>query len=167
MNRQDQDNKLDQWLKRHRGLLLKVARSFASESNDRDDLFQEIVLQVWRSVPRHNNEVAESTWIYRVALYTAISWSRKETKRREKSRELEREGVSDETDADPRVEWLYQQIAELAPIDRSLTLLMLDGFSYREMSATLGMTESNVGVRINRIKTQLSNALEQEDRHEF
>ncbi len=63
---------------------------------------------------------------------------------------------------DPRLEWLYEKIAEMEPIDRSLTLLVLDGFSYREMSETMGISESNVGVRINRIKSRLTKLLEEE-----
>mgnify|MGYP001823318934 CR=1 FL=1 len=167
MNSQEQDDTLNEWLGRHRGLLLKVARSFSSESNDRDDLLQEIVFQVWCSIPQYKNSVAESTWIYRVALYTAISWSRKESKRRERKREWTQEqDVVDQSIVDPQVEWLYERIAELDPIDRSLTLLMLEGFSYREMSETLGMSESNVGVRINRIKKQLTDKLQQEKNRE-
>ena len=168
MNRQVQDDILGQWLGRHRGLLLKVARSFAAESNDRDDLLQEIVFQVWTSIPQYKDKVAESTWIYRVALYTAISWSRKESRRSQRRRELTQGAdVADETIVDPQVEWLYERIAELDPIDRSLTLLLLEGFSYREMSETLGMSESNVGVRINRIKKQLTNKLQQEKTREL
>lgn len=156
MNNQEQDEILDNWLTRHRGLLLKVARSFASQSNDRDDLLQEIVLQVWRSIRQYKAEVTESTWIYRVALYTAISWHRKESKRNQHHYEIAPEEIADPSRLDPRVEWLYEKIAELGPIDRALALLLLDGFSYREMSQTLGMTQSNVGVRINRIKQQLT-----------
>jgi RNA polymerase sigma-70 factor (ECF subfamily) len=88
MNQTQQDKKLNDWLDQHKGLLLKVARSFAIDSHDRDDLLQEIVLQVWRSIPRYTAEVKESTWIYRVALYTAVSWSRKESKRKITKHEL-------------------------------------------------------------------------------
>jgi len=162
MNTQEQEDRLNVWLGCHKGLLLKVARSFAPHSNDRDDLLQEIVLQLWKSIPQKPDQVAESTWIYRVALYTAISWSRKESKRQQRRRELPPEEIVDETDADPRVEWLYEKISELDPIDRSLTLLLLDGFSYREMAETLGISESNVGVRISRLKKQLTAKLERE-----
>jgi RNA polymerase sigma-70 factor, ECF subfamily len=166
MNKQQQDEIFNRWLNLHRGLVSKVARSFAAESNDRADLFQEIAFQIWKSIPRYRDEVAESTWIYRVALYTAISWSRKESKRQERSQEMASgEAVVDQSIVDPQVEWLYEKIAEFEPIDRSLTLLLLDGFSYREMSDTLGISESNVGVRINRIKKQLANQLQREKKH--
>jgi RNA polymerase sigma-70 factor (ECF subfamily) len=162
----DRDARLGDWLRRHRGLLVKVTRSFARTPQDRDDLLQEIAFQVWESIPRYTAEVAESTWLYRVAFYTAINWSRKETTRRARTEEYCAEvpaAVVDAPDAgDPRLEWLYRRIAKLEPIDRSLTLLLLEGHSYREMSITLGLSESNVGVRINRIKKKLSRQLEQE-----
>jgi len=167
MNERQQDEKLNAWLDRHRGLILKVTRSFAVTSHDRDDLFQEIVLQVWKSIPRYTNRVAESTWIYRVALYTAINWTRKETRSDRATNDLADEPVAKMPTADPRVDWLYEQIATLAPIDRSLALLMLDGLSYREISGTLGLSESNVGVRLNRIKKQLTARLERKGKHEF
>ena len=78
MNRTDPERTLNDWLGRHRGLLMKVARSFASTAHDRDDLLQEIAFQVWKSIPGYRSEIAETTWLYRVAFYTAINWSRKE-----------------------------------------------------------------------------------------
>lgn len=167
MNEAQQDKRLNEWLDQHKGLLLKVARSFAIDSHDRDDLLQEIVLQVWRSIPRYTAEVKESTWIYRVALYTAVSWSRKESKRKITKHEITHDPIDRVPAADPRVDWLYEKITELVPIDRSLALLMLDGLSYREISQTLGMSESNVGVRMTRIKKQLVNKLQRQGKDEL
>src|SRR5215211_311438 len=70
------------WLKQHSGLVFKVARTFAPSDGDRDDLVQEILLQLWRSLPRFEGKARESTWIYRVALNTALAWHRGEHKRR-------------------------------------------------------------------------------------
>ena len=156
MKKEQQDKTFNRWLERHRGLLLKVVRSYAKALHDQDDLFQEIILQVWKSIPSFNESVAETTWIYRVSFYTSISWLRKTSK--EKRVELGDSTsllVQPNNPSDPKLDWLYEQIQALDPVDRSLTLLMLDGFSYREMAETLGMTESNVGVRINRIKKRL------------
>lgn len=164
MNREQQDRVLNDWLSRHKGLLLKVARSFSgASSDDRDDLLQEIVLQVWRSIPGYPPEIAETTWIYRVALYTAVSWSRKEANRKVVQLDESKEPIADISLADPRVEWLYEKIAELKSIDRSLALLLLDGFSYREIAQMLGLSESNVGVRINRLKKQLTAKFHREE----
>ncbi|XZE56460.1 RNA polymerase sigma factor [Planctomycetaceae bacterium SH139] len=162
MKYQEQERILATWFSHHHGLMLKIARAFASESNDRDDLLQEIALQVWRSIPRYQRAVAESTWIYRVALYTAISWARKERKRTNLRSDLPVEPVAQQQPPDPRLDWLYQKISELQPVDRAIALLLLDGFSYREISQAIGISESNVGVRINRIKNQLTKKLSRE-----
>ncbi|MCC9603893.1 sigma-70 family RNA polymerase sigma factor [Stieleria sp. JC731] len=163
MNRRSHKTTFDRWLDHHLGLLLKVAASFSSDKIDRDDLLQEMTFQMWRSIPNYDGRVRESTWIYRVALYTAIRWSKVESKRRQRTTQLEQPSiVIDQTDSDPRLRWLYEKISELDPIDRSLALLMLDGFSYHEMSDMLGLSESNVGVRISRLKKQLIQKLEQE-----
>src|SRR5690349_23866342 len=123
---------------------------------DRDDLFQEITVQVWRSIPSFRHESGETTWIYRVALNTAIQWVKKERKHSEAGT-LDRVYVLEEYEVgvDEQLDWLYKQIHQLNGIDRSITLLMLDNFSYKEMADILGITESNVGVKINRIKKRL------------
>jgi RNA polymerase sigma-70 factor (ECF subfamily) len=98
--------------------------------------------------------------MYRVALNTAIAWTRKQNRHR-RGKEL-LDGMEDllttasAEGRDPRVEWLYQQIAQLKDVDRSVALLLLDGFSYKEIAAIVGLTESNVGVKINRIKAALA-----------
>jgi RNA polymerase sigma-70 factor (ECF subfamily) len=148
------------WLARHKGILFKVVHAYAMEHADRQDLFQEVVLQVWHSVEAFRGESAVPTWLYRVALNTAIAWGRKEDRhRRGKEPFAAVEGLlttSSSGTPDPRVEWLYQQIAQLKDVDRSVALLLLDGFSYKEIAAIVGLTESNVGVKINRIKSVLA-----------
>ena len=159
MNDTEQKRILDEWLHTHRGLLFKALRAFAFSAHDQDDLFQEIAFQLWQSIPNFKGDSSASTWVYRVALYSAIKWSQKEQRRNAKHEDLDvashipRNQASDD---DPRVAWLYQQIGQLAPIDRSLILLQLEGLSYKEMSEALGISESNVGVKINRIKNKMS-----------
>jgi RNA polymerase sigma-70 factor (ECF subfamily) len=97
--------------------------------------------------------------MYRVALNAAIAWTRKEDRHQRGKQPLAVvEGLLTTASAapDPRVEWLYRQIAQLKDVDRSVALLLLDGFSYREIAAIVGITESNVGVKINRIKSALA-----------
>ena len=122
-------------------------------------MFQEITIQVWKSIPNFRNESSEATWIYRVALFSAIAWTRKEKKHNSEIEPIaEMELVHSENNElnDPRLDWLYEQIARLNEIDRSLTLLLLDGYSYKEMAEIIGISESNVGVKINRIKKSLT-----------
>jgi RNA polymerase sigma-70 factor (ECF subfamily) len=164
----EQKSVFDSWLGTYRGVLFKVVRAYAFTRHDQEDLFQEIATQVWISVPGFESNSAPSTWIYRVALNTAISWSRKELRHRGKTHVLEGANAALElsnSDIDPRLEWLYEQIAQLSEIDRSLAVLLLDGFTYREMAEALGISEVNVGVRIHRIKAHLTKESTKESRH--
>lgn len=155
----------ESWIDAHKAILFKVARVYGDTHSDREDLFQEIALQVWHSVEAYQGDCAPTTWIYRVALNTALAWRRKERKHGQG-----RQNIEDATglliapsNRDPRLDWIYQRIAEFDEVNRSLALLMLDGFSYREMSRILGLSESNVGVKINRIKAALAAQLKKEE----
>jgi RNA polymerase sigma-70 factor (ECF subfamily) len=156
----ERDRIFGDWLAGHKGILFKVVHAYAFEHADRQDLFQEIAIQVWHSVEAFRGESSVPTWMYRVALNTAIAWTRKEGRHQRGKQPLAAvEGLLTTSSADghdPRVEWLYRQIAQLKDVDRSVALLMLDGFSYREIAAIVGITESNVGVKINRIKSALA-----------
>ena len=159
MDESEQKRLFDEWLNNHKGLLFKVVRAYAFSPYDQDDLFQEISVQVWNSIPNFRGESGIATWIYRVALYSAIAWTRREKKHQEGKEPLtEAEHTLTETAKfkDSRLEWLYEQIVELNEIDRSVTLLLLDGYSYKEIASILGISESNVGVKINRIKKCLT-----------
>lgn len=170
MREQDQHRTFDEWLDAHRALLFKVVRAYAFTPPDREDLFQEIATQVWRSVPAFRGESAVTTWLYRVALNCALAWSRKHQKHRgakDSFDDIERTLHETPEAKNPRLEWLYEQIAKFDEIDRSLTLLMLDGFSYRDIAETLGLSESNVGVKLNRIKARLVEVLKKESNREL
>jgi RNA polymerase sigma-70 factor (ECF subfamily) len=160
MHDTERDLLFGEWLTNHKGALFKVVHAYAFEHADRQDLFQEIVLQVWRSVDAFRGQSSVRTWMFRVALNTAIAWTRKEGRHRRDQQPFEAwEGVlttSASDGRDPRVEWLYHQIAQLKEVDRSVALLLLDGFSYKEIAGIVGITESNVGVKINRIKSALA-----------
>lgn len=155
MTNKEQQNILEDWLKMYKGLIFKVVRSFTLA--DHDDLFQEIIIQVWHSIPRFRHEASVTTWLYRIALNTAIRWNKKEKKHALTVPINDAEHLLQENRAfkDEQINWLYGEIYKLDKIDRSVTLLMLEGFSYKEMSTILGISESNVGVKINRIKKQL------------
>jgi len=85
----EQSRIFDEWLSRHKGLLFKVVHAYGFRSHDREDLFQEIATQVWNSIPRFRAESSVGTWIYRVALNTALAWSRKERKHRDQTQPLD------------------------------------------------------------------------------
>lgn len=158
MTEEDHQHIFETWLKDHKTLLFKVVRAYAFSQTDWDDLFQEIAIQIWWSVPNFKRESTVTTWLYRIALNTAIKWNRDEHKHYTGHQSFENM-VSllqkSEQLQDERLDWLYEEIGKLGKIDRSLCLLLLDGFNYREMSDILGITESNVGVKIHRIKKHL------------
>jgi RNA polymerase sigma-70 factor, ECF subfamily len=169
MLKAERDQIFEEWMEAHKAILFKVSRAYGATHADREDLFQQIALQVWNSVESFRGEAAVTTWIYQVALNTALAWNRKERKHGWGRDDLDAASglLIVPAGRDPRLEWIYQRIAELDEVSRSLALLMLDGFSYREMSQILGLTESNVGVKINRIKAALVVHLTKESNDEL
>ena len=160
MKESEQRKIFQEWIDRYRALLFKVIRAYAFNTEDQNDLFQDVCLHVFRSIPNFKAKSAVSTWLYRIALNTAINWSTKEKKRVNSHQEAETMAnllhAGDEPDNE-RVAWLYAEIKKLNEIDRSLTLLLLDGCSYREMAEIMGISENNIGVKIHRIKKLLVN----------
>lgn len=169
MDEREQKRIFDEWLSRHKSLLFSVVHAYAFTSHDRDDLFQEIITQVWNSVPRFRAESAVTTWLYRVALNSSLAWTRREKKHRGRAETLngtEPALTEPARTRNPRLDWLHEEIAQMDHVDRSLTLLLLDGFSYRDIAETLGISENNVGVKITRIKTRLIDKSKETDAHE-
>jgi RNA polymerase sigma-70 factor (ECF subfamily) len=161
----DQLKILEEWLKLHKGLLFKIVRAYTKA--DHEDLFQEIIIQVWRSIPSFRQKSSVTTWLYRIALNTAIKWTKKEKKYAgaETLENVQHLLQENSISIDERLSWLYEEIFKVDEIDRSVTLLLLEGFSYKEMSAILGISESNVGVKINRIKKHLIAKSKNYDHH--
>ena len=167
MTETEQQYIFEDWLGQYKGLLFKIVRAYAHTPMDQDDLFQEIAIQVWHSVPSFRQESAVSTWIYRISINTAIKWAGKERKHypTEAIEPIQHLLQENKIPIDERLAWLYEEIHQLNEIDRSIALLLLDGFSYKEMAAMLGITESNVGVKINRIKKHLITKSKKYDHH--
>jgi RNA polymerase sigma-70 factor (ECF subfamily) len=152
------------WLDGHAASVMKVARAYTLTSEECQDLAQEILLQAWRSLPKFERTASEATWFYRVALHTAMNWRRNDKPRRSIQRPLLEvqtevtEGLDSGEQAQQRetVEQLYKAINQLPKADAALVLLYLDELTYREMAEVLGISESNVGVKLNRAKKALS-----------
>ncbi|HEU5165810.1 MAG TPA: sigma-70 family RNA polymerase sigma factor [Chitinophagaceae bacterium] len=167
MTEKEQQQIFEDWLSKHKALIFKIVRAYTLTDMEQEDLFQEIIIQVWHSVPKFRGEASVVTWLYRIALNTAIKWTKKERKHYQSEtldgvQYILQEG---RIQTDERLTWLYEEIYKLDEIDRSITLLLLDGFSYKEMASILGITESNVGVKINRIKKQLISKSKKYDHH--
>ncbi len=157
------------WLGEHGSSVMKVARAYTLTSEECQDLAQEILLQAWRSMPGFEHQSSAATWFYRVALHTAMNWQRKDKTRRSKQQPLMEvqtvaaEGGDSSEQAQQRetVERLYTAIHLLPKSDAALVLLYLDELSYREMAEVLGISESNVGVKLNRAKAALSELMKE------
>lgn len=157
------------WLEEHGSSVMKVARAYTLTSDDCQDLAQEILLQAWRSLPKFEGKATPATWFYRVALHTAMNWHRNDRPRRSRQQPLlEVHALAPETfdsakQAEQRetVEQLYKAIHQLSKTDAALVLLYLDELSYREMADVLGISESNVGVKLNRAKKALSELMKE------
>jgi len=163
----EQKQIFEDWLSQHKALIFKIVRAYAFTVMDQDDLFQEIIIQTWHSIPTFRREASVNTWLYRISLNTAIKWTKKERKHYQSETLEGVQHVLQESrmQTDERLRWLYEEIYKLDEIDRSITLLLLDGFSYKEMASILGITESNVGVKINRIKKQLISKSKKNDHY--
>lgn len=136
--------------------IYKVCLAYATDDETISDLYQEVVLNLWRAIPRFRGESKPSTWVYRIAVNTCISWMRSSQSRPQTvpftlpmadlfADEQERENLTE----------LYRLINRLGKLERALILLWLDERTYEEISEILGISVSNVGVRINRIKAKL------------
>ena len=158
MTEKERQHIFGNWLEQHKALIFKIVRAYSSSTMDQDDLFQEIIIQVWRSVPSFRQESSVTTWLYRIALNTAIKWTKREQRQAQKETlDKVQHFLHEPQPINEQLLWLYDAIHQFDEVDRSITLLFLDGFSYKEMAIMLGITESNVGVKINRIKKQLIN----------
>ena len=145
-----------QWLGEHQGLIFKVIRAYTGTLEDQDDLFQEILLQLWFSIPNFQGKAKVSTWIYRVALNTALVWNRGEKKRRKHSTVFIQQQNDCSGQSEEVIGRLYEAIRKLSKVDASVVLMHLDGLAYCEMAEILGISESNIGVKLNRAKKQLA-----------
>lgn len=158
--------RIDLLLARHSGLIRKVAWAYCRDATDREDVVQEIVVQLWRAQARFDPSLRESTWVARIALNVAISFHRREQRHR-RGRELLDEplasdGAVDGAAAASRDEEstrLRAAIEQLGPLDRALVLLHLEGEEHMAIAATLGISVGNVATKLWRLKERLRGAL--------
>ena len=143
----------------HQALVHKVCRIYTDNKEDHSDLFQEILLQLWKAYPRFKGNAKLTTWMYRVALYTAMSDFKKRNRKKEAMNALERSTERNAAESYFEMEYLHTVINRLNASDRALLALYLDELSYHHISEIMGISESNVGVRLNRIKKRLKNMM--------
>lgn len=147
-------------LDEHKGIVYKIARSYAHNAEDRKDLTQEIILQLWKSYPRFDPRFKFSTWMYRVGLNVAITTYRRERHRTKglvpvEEFVVEPSAQTEQTGLEGDIAQLYHIIGQLDELNRALMLLYLDDMSYRDIAKTLGISETNVATKISRLKLKI------------
>lgn len=150
----------------NKGIIYKIANSFCKDEEDRKDLVQEIILRLWKSFESYDEQFKHSTWIYRISLNAAISFSRKEKSRNKINTPFSESifNIADLKNNKPTEQsavFLTQFIAELKELDKALMLLYLEERSHREIAEIMGITETNVATKIGRIKTMLKQKFSQ------
>ena len=128
---------------------------FSQDEEDIKDLFQEVLINLWKGFDSFGGRSNLNTWVYRVSLNTCISYQRKENRRRGQSLDFDIDmSTTDDSDTE-QIEMLHSRISRLRPFDRAIVLLWLEGISYDEIAGIVGITPKNVGVRLFRIKEEL------------
>jgi RNA polymerase sigma factor (sigma-70 family) len=142
-------------------LIYKVCRMYCTNEADMQDLYQDILVQLWKAFPSFKGVSKISTWIYRIAINTSITQFRKIKRRpiHENISELMAETISNPDSKQEDIEQLNRAIALLADIEKAIILLYLDEYSYKEIAEVIGTTESNIGFKINKIKNKLKETL--------
>lgn len=152
------DDQFSALIEEHKGIIYKVANAYCRHPEDRKDLVQEIGVQLWKSHERYDPRFKLSTWTYRIALNVAISAYRRERKHTERMSSLEEiivEPAAETERPDPKIATLHRIIDQLDELNRALMILYLDDNSYRDIAGILGITETNVATKINRLKQKI------------
>ena len=159
MQKQDQEKQFEQQVTAYKGLLYKICRIYAATEADRDDLFQEIVIQLWKAYPGYKGTAQFSTWMYRVALNTAITGIRKKKNfisSYESMSPFENIGHDNSAYAEEeQLQRLYKAIEQLNDIEKAIVMLYMEDRAYSEMEDILGIGQNTLRVKMNRIKEKL------------
>jgi RNA polymerase sigma-70 factor (ECF subfamily) len=146
-------------LEKNIGIIIKIARAYSKTLHDKEDLINDITLELWKSFGRFKGDSKISTWIYRIALNTSMNYKRKREKDRlfflDDLKQIENKSWLIEQLDSSHSEILYQCIDELNQLNKAIILLYLDGNSHDEISEIIGISKTNVGTRISRIKEQI------------
>jgi RNA polymerase sigma factor (sigma-70 family) len=144
----------------NKGIIYRIINSYCKKAEDRKDLSQEIISQLWKSFDKYRDKYKYSTWIYRIALNVAISFYRKENRRKTIATPINESMFSfadrlENTETEFNLGILYQFISELKDLDKALMLLYLEEKSHKEIAEIIGISETNVATKVNRIKAIL------------
>jgi len=159
----DLKNKFIAEFEKNQNIIHKVCRIYTTNRSDHNDLFQEITVQLWKAYPKFRGEAKFSTWMYRIGLNTAITLFRK-SKRQVQTQDFDsvlyRIASTDYDDTEEQqLKLMYEAIHQLSDIDKALVFMYLEDKNYEEISETLGLSQVNARVKMNRIKTRLRKIL--------
>jgi RNA polymerase sigma factor (sigma-70 family) len=150
-------------IEQHKGILLKVSRIYCADPEDQNDLTQEIILQLWQSIKRFKQECAFSTWMYQVAINTALVSHKHDKKRPDNVPLSNNDGIAKEPygySYEHQLEQFYRAAESLNKVEKALILLYIDGYSSEQMAHSLGISATNARVKVNRIKNKLKHIIE-------
>ena len=157
------EEEFSQMIRDHEAIIFKITTLYTHNKQDQNDLYQDIVYQLWKSYDSFRQESKRSTWMYRVALNTAITHLKKE-KKSAGSVSIEQvvidELVQDNQELEDRIKILYNQINRLNVLEKGLILLLLEGKKYEEIAEITGLSPTNVGTRLSRLKKKLKKSIE-------
>lgn len=161
------ESEFSELIQKNQGIIHKICRIYTINEEDSQDLFQEIVLQLWKSYKSFKGNSKFTTWMYRVALNTAITLFRK-SNRKIDTQEIDQNLYkisqdTDYTDKQEQINNLYDAIKKLSEIDKALVLLYLDDLPYKDIAETLGITEVNARVKMKRAKIKLKEIMDKDE----
>ena len=164
---QNLDKQFEQQINTHKGIIYKVTNLYAYTDANRQDLFQEIVLQLWRAFPKFRGDAKLSTWVYRIALNTAISGLRREKKDivsfMPDLSPYDNGEITGNNGEERKLVLLYNAIKQLNQVDKAMVMLYLEDKTYADMEDILGISQGNIRVRITRIKEKLRQLTKNDD----
>lgn len=167
----DKDTLFKQVLEDNKDRIYRICCAYERNAVDRDDLYQEILINIWKNLDKFEGRSAISTWIYRIAVNTSLMHIKKESRRNRDKTELNENIISttaeniaeteEKIETGKNIDKLYSSINELPSLDRVIISMVLEELSYKEIAEVTGLTVNNIGVKINRIKNELSRRMEE------
>lgn len=167
----DKDTLFKQVLEDNKDRIYRICCAYERNAIDRDDLYQEILINIWKNLDKFEGRSAISTWIYRIAVNTSLMHIKKESKRNSSKTELDENSVNiaeppnddreEKIETGKKIDMLNECINELGTLDRLIISMVLEDLSYKEIAEVTGLTVNNTGVRINRIKKELFKLMEE------
>ena len=149
------EREFEQLVKKHKNTIYTVCFMFSKDSEEVNDFFQEVLINIWQGLPSFKGQSKMETWIWRISLNTCISCERKKKKNATVPLTMDADFFEDKDADAQQVRMLYDRVHRLKPFDRAIVLLWLEGIAYDESAAIVGITTSNVATRLFRIREQL------------